>query len=62
MRKKPCVYEVATGRAIIPDDTLFPHPYDIYGPEWSRDGHTVIFEYNERGKGLSCFGNQCRDR
>ena len=49
MRKKPCVYEVATGRAIIPDDTLFPHPYDIYGPEWSRDGHTVIFEYNERG-------------
>ena len=49
MRKKPCVYEVATGRAIIPDDTLFPHPYDIYGPEWSIDGHTVIFEYNERG-------------
>ena len=49
MRKKPCVYEVATGRAIIPDDTLFPHPYDIYGPEWSRDGQTVIFEYNERG-------------
>ncbi len=49
MRKKPCIYEVATGRAIIPDDTLFPHPYDIYGPEWSRDGHTVIFEYNERG-------------
>ena len=49
MHKKPCVYEVATGRAIIPDDTLFPHPYDIYGPEWSRDGHTVIFEYNERG-------------
>ena len=49
MRKKPCVYEVATGRSIIPDDTLFPHPYDIYGPEWSRDGHTVIFEYNERG-------------
>ena len=49
MRKKPCIYEVATGRAIIPDDTLFPHPYDIYGPEWSRDGQTVIFEYNERG-------------
>ena len=49
MRKKPCIYEVATGRAIIPDNTLFPHPYDIYGPEWSRDGHTVIFEYNERG-------------
>jgi len=49
MRKHPCIYEVATGRAIIPDDTLFPHPYDIYGPEWTEDSRSIIFEYNERG-------------
>lgn len=48
-QEHPCVFEVETGRAIVPSNELFPTPYDINGPRWSEDSHCIYFEYNERG-------------
>ena len=47
--KVPCIYEVETGRGIIPSTDLFAQQYEIYDPEWSSDSRTVTFEYNQRG-------------
>lgn len=49
LQKHPCVFEVATGRAIVPSNELFPMPYDIRGPRWNEDSKALTFEYNERG-------------
>lgn len=47
--KHPCIYEVETGKAIIPETTLFAHQYDLTGLRWNDDSRGVTFEYNERG-------------
>lgn len=47
--KIPCIYEVETGRGIIPSTDLFDRQYEIYGPEWNPDSRSVTFEYNQRG-------------
>lgn len=47
--KVPCIYEVETGRGIIPSTDLFAQQYEIYAPEWSSDSRAVTFEYNQRG-------------
>ena len=47
--KVPCIYEVETGRGIIPSTDLFAQQYEIYDPVWSNDSRTVTFEYNQRG-------------
>lgn len=47
--KVPCIYEVETGRSIIPDTRLFSHQYEIYGPQWNADSRAITFEYNQRG-------------
>ena len=47
--KVPCIYEVETGRAIIPSTELFNHQYDITHPTWDKDSRSLTFEYNERG-------------
>lgn len=47
--KVPCIYEVETGRAIIPSTELFDRQYEVYGPEWNSDSRAVTFEYNQRG-------------
>lgn len=47
--KVPCIYEVETGRAVIPSTELFAQQYDIYGPEWNPDSRAITFEYNQRG-------------
>ena len=47
--KIPCIYEVETGRGIIPSTDLFNRQYEIYGPEWNNDSRAVTFEYNQRG-------------
>lgn len=48
-QKTPCVFDVATGHAILAEKSLFANPYAIYGPEWCEDSHAITFEYNERG-------------
>ena len=47
--KVPCIYEVETGRAIIPSTDLFEHQYNISRPRWDKDSRTLTFEFNERG-------------
>lgn len=47
--KVPCIYEVETGRAIIPSTELFEHQYSISRPRWDKDSRTLTFEFNERG-------------
>lgn len=47
--KVPCIYEVETGKGIIPDTGLFAQQYELYGPEWDSDSRALTFEYNQRG-------------
>ena len=47
--KVPCIYEVETGRAIIPSTELFAHQYDVWGSVWDKDNRSITFEYNQRG-------------
>lgn len=47
--KIPCIFNVETGKALIPSTELFANQYDLYGPMWNADSKAVTFEYNERG-------------
>ena len=47
--KVPCIYEVETGRAIIPPTELFDKQYELFWFRWNEQGTGVTFEYNERG-------------
>ena len=47
--KVPCIFDVETGRAIVPSTELFGSQYDLWGPDWSADSRSVTFEYNQRG-------------
>lgn len=47
--KVPCIYEVETGRAVIPSTALFDRQYELRGPKWNEDSRAVTFEYNQRG-------------
>lgn len=47
--KHPCIYEVETGRAIIPSTELFDKQYELFWFRWNEQGTGVTFEYNERG-------------
>ena len=47
--KHPCIYEVETGRAIIPSNELFDKQYELFWFRWNEQGTGVTFEYNERG-------------
>lgn len=49
MVKVPCLFEVSSGRAVIPSTELFAHQYELRGPQWNADSKAVTFEYNERG-------------
>lgn len=48
-QRYPSVFEVATAKAIIPDNDLFPTPYAIEALQWNKDSKAITFEYNERG-------------
>ena len=48
-QRYPSVFEVATAKAIIPDNKLFPNPYSLEALSWREDGKALTFEYNERG-------------
>lgn len=47
--KVPCIFDVESGKAVIPDTELFDSQYDLFGPEWNDDSKAVTFEYNQRG-------------
>jgi dipeptidyl-peptidase 4 len=45
----PVVFEVATGRRIQPDESLFPTPWSISRIDWHPESDRVRFLYNQRG-------------
>lgn len=47
--KVPCIFEVESGRRLIPPTELFSHQYELSGPMWNADSKAITFEYNERG-------------
>lgn len=47
--KVPCIFEVESGRRLIPSTELFSHQYELSGPMWNADSKAITFEYNERG-------------
>lgn len=47
--KVPCIYEVESGRGVIPSTDLFARQYEISDAVWSNDSRGVTFEYNQRG-------------
>lgn len=50
--KVPCIFEVETGKSVIPTTDLFPQQYDITAIRWDSDSRAVTFEYNQRGHQL----------
>lgn len=47
--KIPCIYEVGTGRSVIPSTDLFDKQYDVSTSMWDKDSQHLTFEYNQRG-------------
>lgn len=47
--KVPCIFDVETGKNLIPSTVLFDRQYELYGPVWNKDSKAITFEYNERG-------------
>lgn len=47
--KVPCIFEVESGRRLIPSTELFSHQYELSGPMWNADSKAITFEHNERG-------------
>lgn len=47
--KVPCIYDVESGKALIPSTEQFNQQFDITGIKWDTDSQAVTFEYNQRG-------------
>ncbi|MDD4515577.1 S9 family peptidase [Massilibacteroides sp.] len=47
--KIPAIFEVETGRAIIPSTELFDQQYELSSLDWNKDSRALTFEYNQRG-------------
>lgn len=47
--KVPCIYDVESGKSIIPSTELFDKQYDVTGTRWNTDSQAITFEYNQRG-------------
>ena len=46
---RPALFEIATKKQTIIDNTLFPNPYTLSEMIWWQDSHAFTFEYNQRG-------------
>jgi dipeptidyl aminopeptidase/acylaminoacyl peptidase len=46
---QPMLFDVATKKQIVVDNSLFPNPYSLSNPAWWKDGRAFTFEYNQRG-------------
>lgn len=47
--KVPAIFDVETGKRLIPQTTLFDKQYHLSAPQWNKDSQGITFEYNERG-------------
>jgi dipeptidyl aminopeptidase/acylaminoacyl peptidase len=48
-RQRVALFDLAAGRQIVVDDSLFSNPYALSRPRWREDGRAFTFEYNRRG-------------
>src|SRR5262249_8136942 len=46
---QPVIFDVASGRQLTIDNTLFPNAYAMSRLAWRKDSRAVTFEYNQRG-------------
>ncbi|MEX1184813.1 MAG: prolyl oligopeptidase family serine peptidase, partial [Gemmatimonadota bacterium] len=46
---QPVLFDIASRRQVIVDNTLFPNAYTLNAPEWREDSRAFTFQYNERG-------------
>lgn len=46
---KPCLFDIATRRAIPLSDAQFPNPWEISDLAWEPDSSAFSFGYNQRG-------------
>lgn len=51
--EQPVLFDVASGRQVPIDNTLFPNPYQLSAPEWRADGRSFAFHYQQRGHQLA---------
>ena len=47
--KVPCIFDLSTGKSIIPSTALFDKQYELHQPVWNKNSQSITFEYNERG-------------
>ncbi len=46
---QPAVFDIATRKQVLINNTLFPNPYQISRPVWRQDSRAYSFQYNQRG-------------
>src|SRR5262245_49570292 len=49
---QPVLFELASKKQTIVDNTLFPNPYSLSNPVWRKDSRAFTFDYNQRGHQL----------
>jgi len=49
---QPELFDVASKKATVVDDALFPNPYSNGALQWRHDSRAFTFEYNQRGHQL----------
>ena len=47
--QQPVIFDVASKKALVVDNVLFPNAYSLSRLEWRKDNRAVTFEYNQRG-------------
>jgi dipeptidyl aminopeptidase/acylaminoacyl peptidase len=47
--EQPVIFDVASGRQIAIDNSLFPNAYAMSRLAWRKDSRAITFEYNQRG-------------
>lgn len=45
----PIIFDVETGKALIPSTDLYNSQFDLRNLKWNKDSRAVTFEYNQRG-------------
>src|SRR5262245_32318050 len=46
---QPVLFDTATRKQLIIDNSLFPNAYSLSNPKWWKDSRAFTFEYNQRG-------------
>lgn len=47
--EQPVIFNLESGKQLIPSTNLFNSQFDLRGPRWEKDSKSITFEYNQRG-------------